>query len=249
MIKNKFLPALLLIAALSLIYTGCKNEDKSQAPPPPKVTVSKPIVRQIVEWDEYTGRLDAVDSVEVRARVSGYLESKHFKEGEIVDKGQLLFVIDPRPFEAALNRAKGELELARAKQNLADSNLARAKKLLDSNAISKEEFDTRKSEAEQAKASLNSAQAVVEEAELNLNFTQVKSPIRGRISRELVTEGNLINGGTSQATLLTTIVSLNPIYCYFEVDENSYLKYADMWNSGSQALSKDESRPVYISLS
>ena len=233
---------------LVFLNSGCKSNEKQQAPPPPKVTVSKPLVREVVEWDEYVGRLEATDSVEVRARVSGYLESIHFDEGEIVDKGQLLFVIDPRPYRAALNRAEGNLEQSRARLDLARSNYERAKKLLDKKIISQEVFDTRSTGLEEARASLQSAQAAVEEAKLNLEFTEVKSPIRGRISREFVTEGNLVNGG-NDGTLLTTIVSLDPIHCYFETDERSVLKYMRLSRNGSRLGSGEAATPVYLSLS
>lgn len=244
--KSCFL-ILTLFISFSIFLTSCGGEPEQQIPPPPQVTVSKPLVREIVEWDEYTGRLDAIDSVEVRARVSGYLQSIHFKEGEIIKKGSLLFVIDPRPFQAALNRAVGERELAVARLKLAQDNLTRARKLLEARAISKEEFDTRASEVDQAKASVESAEAVVEEARLNLEFTEVKAPIRGRISREFVTEGNLINGGTG-GTLLTTIVSLDPIHVYFEADERSVLKYIRLSRSGSRPSSREVENPVYIAL-
>lgn len=242
------IPAVSVLLAFIFLLTGCGEQQEPQAPPPPKVTVSKPLVREVTEWDEYVGRLEATDSVEVRARVSGYLESIHFGEGEIVDKGDLLFIIDPRPFEAALNRAEGELELARARLQLAKSNLARAKKLLDSNAISTEEFDTRSSELEQAEAAVHSATAAVEEATLNLEFTEVKAPISGRVSSEFVTEGNLINGGTG-GTLLTTIVSPDPIYCYFEIDERSLLNYMSVFGQSLRPVSKEDRSPVYIGLS
>lgn len=239
------LPLLLSILVLTL---SCGEEQQQQAPPPPKVTVSNPLVREVTNWDEYVGRLEATDSVEVRARVSGYLESIHFREGDIVEKGDLLFVIDPRPFEAVLNRAKGELELAEARLKLSRSNLSRAQKLLESRAISQEEYDTRASELEQAEATVQSAKAALEEARLNLEFTQVKAPITGRISSEFVTEGNLINGGTG-GTLLTTIVSLDPIYCYFEIDEQSLLNYMQVFGESLRPGSDDEPKPVYIGLS
>ena len=246
---KQFISALtLLLLTLAIIISSCGSNEKPQPPPPPKVTVSKPLYREVTEWDEYVGRLEATDSVEVRARVSGYLQSVHFDEGEIVEKGQLLFVIDPRPFQAALNRAKGEMEQARARLDLAKSNYQRAKKLLDSNIISKETFDTRSTALEEARASWQASQAAVEEARLNLEFTEIKAPIRGRISRELVTEGNLINGG-NDGTLLTTIVSLDPIYCYFETDESSVLKYMRLSRDGNRIGTGVNDTLVYLSLS
>ncbi len=200
----------LLPTLIIFLQIGCGRNEGPVAPPPPKVTVSQPVVREIIEWDEYTGRLEAVDSVEVRARVSGYLESIHFQDGQIVKKGDLLFVIDPRPYQAELDQAEAELELAKARLKLAQDNVVRAKKLLGARAISEEEADTRVSDERVARATVEQAEAAVQAAKLNVEFTQVRAPITGRISRKLVTEGNLINGGTG-GTLLTTIVSLDPI--------------------------------------
>lgn len=237
-----------VLLALTILNTSCGEEQKPQAPPPPAVTVSNPLIREVTEWDEYVGRLESTDSVEVRARVDGYLQSIHFDEGEIVEKGQLLFVIDPRPFEAAFNGAIGELEQAKARLKLARNNLSRAKKLLESRAISQEEYDTRESEVEQAKASVQSAEASVEEARLDLEFTEVKAPITGRVSSEYVTEGNLINGGTG-GTLLTTIVSLDPIYCYFDIDERSLLNYMGAFGKTLRPGSGENTDKVLIGLS
>lgn len=237
------------ILAIVVFASGCgSNEAPQGPPPPPKVTVVNPVLREVVEWDEYVGRIEATDSVEIRARVDGYLESIHFEEGQNVDKGQLLFVIDPRPFEAAVKSARSELELAKAKLKLAESNLARAKKLFNANAVSQEEYDTRASELDQAKATVESRKAALEEAELDLEFTNVKAPISGRISSELVTEGNLIIGGTG-GTLLTTLVSLDPIYCYFEIDERSYLKYVRRFENGLRPGSGESRVDVYMRLS
>jgi RND family efflux transporter MFP subunit len=239
-------PSLFIIAGLILLVTGCKGE-QAPSPPPPKVTVSQPVVREIVEWDEYTGRLEAVESVEVRARVNGYLESIHFQDGQIVKKGDLLFVIDPRPYQAELDRAKAELKLARARLELAINDLARAKKLLSSRAISEEEADTRSSNERVAQATVEQSEAAIQAAKLDVEFTQVRAPITGRISRELVTEGNLINGGTG-GTLLTTIVSLDPIYCYAEADEQAFLKYTRLAQEGKRPSSRQARNPAYLAL-
>ncbi|MCI0453548.1 MAG: efflux RND transporter periplasmic adaptor subunit [Candidatus Dadabacteria bacterium] len=204
-------------------------------------------MRELIEWDEYTGRLEAVESVEVRARVSGYLQSINFKEGAIVKKGNLLFVIDPRPYKAELDRAEAELKVAKARLELAKNDLARAKKLLTVRAISEEEADTRSANVNVAQATLEQAKASVEAARLNVEFTQVTAPITGRISRELVTEGNLINGGTG-GTLLTTIVSLDPIYCYAEADEQAFLKYIRLAREGTRLSSREVQNPAYLAL-
>lgn len=214
----------------------------------PKVTVSHPVVREVIEWDEYTGRIEATESVEVRARVNGYLQSVHFKDGQIVKKGDLLFVIDPRPYQAEVDRVQAELQLAQARLELAKSNYARAQKLLQFRAISQEEADTRAATERQNQESVEAARAAVKAAKLNVEFTRVTAPLTGRISRRLVTEGNLINGGTAQATLLTTIVSMDPIYVYFEADERSYLKYVRLSQNGKGPSSREARNPVYLAL-
>jgi RND family efflux transporter MFP subunit len=237
----------LFLTVMLALQTGCESEQKPPAEPP-KVTVSRPIVQEIIEWDEYTGRLEATETVEVRARVNGYLQSIHFKDGAIVKKGDLLFVIDPRPYQAEVDRVTAELQLAQARLELAKSDYARAQKLLQFRAISQEEADTRAATERQAQESVEAGRAAVEAAQLNLEFTRVTAPITGRISRRLVTEGNLINGGTAQSTLLTTIVSMDPIYVYFEADERSYLKYTRLSQNGKGPGSRGARNPVYLAL-
>jgi len=236
----------LLAAVLVLASCGARP---APTPPPPKVTVVQPVAREITEWDEYTARLDAVDSVEVRPRVSGYLQSIHFLDGAIVKKGDLLFLIDPRPYEAALHRAEADAELAKSRLALARKNFARAKDLLASHAISQEESDIRESNVRQAEASVEEAEAAVDAAKLDVEFTHVSAPVGGRVGRKLVTEGNLINGGVgTQGTLLTTIVSLDPIYAYFEADEASLLKYDRLARSGQRRSSREYKNPVHVAL-
>jgi multidrug efflux pump subunit AcrA (membrane-fusion protein) len=181
-------------------WTPANKDQPASSASLPKVTISRPVVREIIEWDEYTGRLEATESVEVRARVNGYLQSIHFKDGAIVKKGDLLFVIDPRPYQAELDRVTAELQLAQARLELAKSDHARAQKLLQFRAISQEEADTRAATERQAQESVEAGRAAVKAAKLNVEFTRVTTPITGRISRKLVTEGNLINGGTAEAT-------------------------------------------------
>lgn len=242
--RHAIFPVFIMTLALQ---TACQSP-QTPSPAPPKVTVSRPIVQEIIEWDEYTGRLEATENVEVRARVSGYLQSIHFNDGAIVKKGDLLFVIDPRPYQAEADRVRAELQLAEARLELAKSDYARAQKLLQFRAISQEEADTRAATERQAQESVAAGQAAVKAVSLNVEFTRVTAPITGRISRRLVTEGNLINGGTAESTLLTTIVSMDPIYVYFEADERSYLKYVRLSQNGKRPSSRDARNPVYLAL-
>ena len=192
---------------------------------PPSVKIAQPLAQDVTEWDEYTGRIEAVSSVDVRARVSGYLEKVNFKAGEMVKKGDLLFLIDPKPFTAQLNYAEAELERAKAKRELAKNDLVRAESLFRGKAISEEEYDARSKGLREAVATVNSAEANVYTARLNLDFTKIRAPIDGQIGRELITEGNLVSGGGGDATRLTFIVSTNPVYVYVDADERSVLKY------------------------
>ena len=240
---------LCMLTGWCILLNACQQQQASAPPPPPpKVTVSQPVVREVVEWDDFTGRLEAVESVEVRARVSGYLQSLHFTDGAIVKKGALLFVIDPRPYQAELNRTKASLEQAIARHERTQKDFARAQQLVKSRAISEEEVDTRGADQREARESVQAARAAVEATRLNVEFTEVRAPISGRIGRHLVTQGNLINGGTAESTLLTTIVSLDPIFCYFEADERSYLKYVRLSRTGERPSSRDVRNPAYLAL-
>lgn len=220
------------VVTVGLLAVGCSKSNQSMTPPPPAVTANQPSQREVVEWDEYPGRLDAVDAVEVRARVSGYLQSIHFKEGAEVKKGDLLFVIDPRQYQAELDRAEADLRQAETRFELASNDQARAERLLKSKAISEEEADSRNKAKQEAGAAIQSAQASVENAKLNVEYTHITAPIDGRISRKMITEGNLVNGNQGQSTLLTTIVSLDPIYCYFDAPEPAVLKYQRLAREG-----------------
>ena len=217
----------LFICTLVLMACGSKNDNtanKAQMPVP-NVKIAQPLTQDVTEWDDYTGRIEAVSSVDVRARVSGYLEKVNFKAGEQVNKGDLLFQIDPEPFTAQLNFAEAELARAKAKHELAKNDLERAKRLFSGKAISEEEHDARTKGSQETLAAVQSAEANKVTAKLNLEFTKIRAPIDGRIGRELITEGNLVGGGGADATLLTFIVSVNPIYVYVDVDERSALKY------------------------
>lgn len=235
--------------AISVAFSGCDHKSESPKSAPPVVYVTPAISKKIVEWDEYTGRLASTDRVEVRARVSGYLESVHFKDGQTVKEGDLLFVIDPRPYQAKYDRAVGGLRQADAKLKLAQLNDQRTAKLSANKVISQEEIDSRRNELLQAQAAFEAAKADADEAKLALDFTRVTAPISGRIDRKLVTEGNLIRGSdTGDPTLLTTIVSLDPIYCYFEVDERSMLKYQRLDREGKRPSSRRVANPVQLQL-
>jgi RND family efflux transporter MFP subunit len=236
-----------LVVAL-LCGLGC-GARKATEPPPPKVKVAQPLNREVTEWDEYTARLEAVDSVEIRPRVSGYLQSIHFQDGGIVHKGDLLFSIDPRPYQAALRRAAADVDLRKSRLALTEKNFHRGEDLLSKNAISKEDADVRQSDLRQAQASLDEAQGALDAAALDVEFTEVRAPVSGRVGRKLVTEGNLITGGVGQqGTLLTTIVSLDPIYAYFDADEGALLKYTRLAKSGQRPSSRDYKNPVQIGL-
>lgn len=230
------------------LFAGCRPAAPLPPHPPNDVTVAHPLAREVVEWDVYTGRLQAIDSVEVRSRVSGYLESIHFQDGTIVEKDDLLFVIDPRPFEAVLRVAKAELARAQARLDLARNDLKRAETLLADNAISTEDYDTRSKTVQQSAAEVEAAQAEIQRAELDVEFTHVRAPVRGRASRNFVSEGNLISGGTAGSTLLTTIVSLDPVYCYFDVSERAMLKYTRLDLAGARSSSRHAPNPVFIGL-
>ncbi len=260
------------------------------APPTAEVVVAQPITKRIVEWDEYTGRLEPTEFVEVRARVGGYLQEIHFVEGQIVRQGDLLCVIDPRPYASAVRReeaavretraqlgqAESELARSQAEKKEADARLAlesqrfhRARQLVGGNTITKEDYDIRESALAQAQAlaesadanivttraaievavaAVGAAEASLDSANIQLNYTQVKAPVSGRVSNRAVTEGNLISGGAADSTLLTTIVSLDPIHVTFDADEAAFLKYQRLAAEGTRASSRDAKNPVYLAL-
>ncbi|MGL4511493.1 MAG: efflux RND transporter periplasmic adaptor subunit [Lacipirellulaceae bacterium] len=292
MVRLRTLALFTPAALVSLWLSGCSKPGGGPPPGggPVKVTVAKPLVRDVVEWDSYTGRLDAIESVEVRARVSGYLESHHFAEGQVVEPGQLLFVIDPRPFEAALAQAEAaqaeaeaqyrsaeavtrqreaDREQTVARADLAAARLKRSRPLAPSGAISEDELDVLVSEAREAEAAtfaadaaiesaragvaaaeaaIATARAAVDAAQLDLSYTRITAPVRGRVSDRRVTEGNLVSGGSIGSTLLTTIVSLDPIHCNFDADERALLKYTRLAKSGDRESSREAKNPVFAAL-
>lgn len=220
---------LLAVAVLLLPLSACDKAQQAGNTPgarvAPKVKIAQPISKEVTEWDEYTGRIEAVDAVEVRARVSGYLEKVNFSAGAKVKKGELLFLIDPKPFKAQLAFAEAELERAKAKLELAKNDLTRAENLFKAKAISGEEYDARHKGLREVGAAVAAATAQVDSARLNLQFTEVRAPVDGRISREYITAGNLVNGGGADATRLASLVSTDPVYMYADVDERALLQY------------------------
>lgn len=219
----------ILLLVLTILLVGCKSDaTPTELPQPTQVTAAAAIERGVSDWDEFTGRLEAVETVDVRPRVTGYIDSVHFEEGGLVKKGQLLFSIDPRPYRAELAKADAELARAQAQVELSHSLAARAESLVGVRAISQEAYEQRRNAVREAEANVDAARAAVSAVRLNLDYTQIISPINGRIGRAQVTAGNLVTGGPNAATLLATVVSVDPMYVTFEGDERVFLKYADL---------------------
>jgi len=220
--------------ALATLVAACgQNQQQQAGPPPAGVTVAKPVQRQVTDHDEYVGRFTAVDSVEVRARVSGSLDAVHFKDGQIVKQGDLLFTIDKRPFQNALDQARATLAQARSNLIFAEADLQRGQQLVKEKTITDQTFEQRAQAARNAQAAVSGAEAALRQAELNLGFTELRAPIEGRIGDRRVSPGNLVTGGTAgNTTLLATIVSTDPIYFEFTFDEASFLRYERMAASG-----------------
>ena len=221
-------PSLIAAAAGVTILTGCRSEPPVQPPAAPAVTVAPVETREVVEWDEFTGRTEAVETVEVRPRVSGYIEEVRFRSGEIVNKGDVLFAVDARWHQADFDRANAEYERARARFQNAEREANRATQLLKNNVISTEEAEARQTRLEEAKAGLLATEAARDTARLDLEHTHVRAPITGRVRRELVTVGNYVSGIAGNATMLTTVVSVDPVYVYADVDENTLLKFNEL---------------------
>jgi multidrug efflux system membrane fusion protein len=236
----------LLLMAPAL--AGCSGKPAASSPPPPAVTVARPLQKMITEWDEYTGRFTAVETVEVRARVSGFIDSVHINEGQMVKQGDLLFVIDQRPFNLAVDQAKADLERAQAKLEIASLDVQRATSLVGSQALTTREFDTRKSTERDATGQVSGAQAALKQAQLNLEWSEVRAPISGRISDRRVDAGNLITGGQTDATLLTVIVSIDPIHFIFDGAEADFLRYLRLAATGARPSSRDVQNPVSVRL-
>jgi RND family efflux transporter MFP subunit len=239
-----------LVLALTTLVAGCgEGQKQAGAPPPPAVTVATPIKRTLSDFDEYVGRFVAVDSVEVRARVSGYLDSVHFKDGQVVKKGDLLFTIDKRSFQNAADQARAALTQAKSNLAFTKSDLERGQSLVTQKTITEQTFEQRSQAFRNAQASVSGAEAALRQAELDLDFTELRAPIDGRIGDRRVSPGNLVTGGTAgNTTLLATIVSTNPIRFEFTFDEASYLRYERLSKEGSDVASRGGGVQVALKL-
>ena len=239
---------LLGLLALALAACSQKQAQTTGGHPPPAVTVANPLEKEVIEWDEFTGRFESVDTVEVRARISGFLNEVKFTDGAIVKKGDLLFVIDPRPFQRILDKDRAALQGAKVQVEFAQKDLDRAKPLMVNATISQQVFDQRTQAVRAAEANVLSAEASVRSSELDVEFTRISSPVTGRISRKLVSEGNYLTGGSGSGTLLTTIVSIDPIYFYFDVSEADFLKYQRLGSVMMQPVAHIAEVPVELAL-
>jgi membrane fusion protein, multidrug efflux system len=238
------------LSLVAIALAACsKAQDQPAAPPPPAVTVATPTVRTVTDWDEFVGRFEAIHQVQIRPRVGGFVDSIDFKDGTIVKAGDLLYVIDPRPYTASLLQAQGQLADAKAKVDLAERELSRATELVRTNAVSEAAVDQRRQQSQAAQAAVLQAEGALKRAELDVSFTNVTAPIAGRISRHLVSVGNLVQGGEAGATVLTSIVSMDPIHIYFDMDEATYLKNNRLWHEGRRPSSRDTPNAVQIMLS
>ncbi|KLD78052.1 acriflavin resistance protein AcrA [Xanthomonas hyacinthi DSM 19077] len=237
----------LAIALLAAALAACGSKAGEQGPAPPSVGVAPALQKEISQWDEFSGRVEAVEHVDLRPRVSGYIDKVDYVEGQEVKKGEVLFTIDARSYRAELARANAELARARIQSKLSGSEAARAKKLSDQQAISTETWEQRHAAADQADADVLAAQAAVDTARLNLEWTQVRAPIDGRAGRALVTAGNLVSAGDS-ANVLTTLVSLDKVHVYFDADEGTFLRYAQMARKGERPSERDGQLPVQVGL-
>jgi len=235
----------LLALGVLITLAGCNKNAAAPhggMPPPPDVSVATVVSKPVRQWDAFTGRVAATDSVDVRARVSGYIQRIAFKEGDEVKQGDLLFVIDPRPYKAALDNAAAQLDRARASAKLAQAQDQRAQSLIKTGAISHDDYDTRNATLAQANAEVHASEAALATARLNLEFTEVRSPIGGRVGRALLTLGNLVQ---ADQTALTSVVSQDPVYVYFQPDEQTFLRYSELARKGQRANSAN---PVRIGL-
>lgn len=246
------IPIVTRLAAVSLavLIAGCGESQKTaSAPPPPTVTVAPPVKRSVIDYDEYVGRFLSVDAVEVRARVSGYLDRIHFTDGQLVKQGDLLFTIDKRPFQTALDQAKANLAQARANLSFADADLARGVQLVRDKTITEQTFDQRTQAKRVAEASVAAQEAAARQASLDLEFTELRAPVAGRIGDRRVSPGNLVTGGAGgNTTLLATIVSVDPIRFEFTFDEASYLRYERLSQSGKDVAGREGSVVVGVKL-
>ncbi len=230
--------------ALPLLSLLAAAADQAAPPPPPTVTVATPVAKRITEWDEYTGRFVAKQRVEIRARVSGYLDSVHFQEGQLVEAGQLMFVIDQRPFIANVERARANVAQAATQLRVAQLEFERGQRLTASKAMSLETMEERRARRDSAQAEVDAANAALRSVELDLGFTEVRAPMAGRVSDIRIDVGNVISGGSADSTLLTTIVSLDPIEFEIEASESEFMRYTRLESAGKRQSSRDVENPV-----
>jgi len=240
-----------ILVAIAALLSGCDEKQVPQAAAAaaaPPVTVAQPVKRTVTDWDEFTGRFEAVLSVQVRPRVGGFITAVEYRDGAFVKEGDLLYLIDARPFEAVATQAEGQLSDARAKVELAKRELDRALTLQQSQNVADSTVDQRRQALQAARAAEIQAEGVLKAAQLNVEFTHVTAPISGRASRNLVDVGNLVQGSEGNSTILTSIVTLDPIYISFDIDEATYLKYSRLWFEGKRPSSRDNPNPVEVSL-
>ena len=238
-----------LLALATLVASCGESQQKGGAPPPPPVTVAVPLQRTLFDYDEYVGRFTAINSVEVRARVSGYLDGVHFKDGQIVKQGDLLFTIDKRPFQNTLDQARASLTQAKSNQVYTESDLGRGQQMVRDKTITEQTVEQRSQAFRNPQAAVAGAEAAVRQAELDLEFTELRAPVDGRIGDRRVSRGNLVTGGTGgNTTLLATIVSTDPIYFEFTFDEASYLRYERLAKTGSDVASRGAGVQVALKL-
>lgn len=236
------------VSVIALAFGACRKKETPPPAGPIPVNVVVAVEKEVTDWDEFTGRIEAVESVEIRPRVSGYLTEIHFKAGDIVQKGAPLFTIDPRPYQADLNRAAANLEQAEAQLKLAEIDFQRAEQLRKTALISAEAFDQKTASLQQAQAVTRASAAAKETAALNLDFTRIKSPIDGRVSNERITVGNLVQSGTGADGVLTTVVSVDPFYVYVDADENGVLKFIKLHAEGKRKSAREAKVPAFIRL-
>jgi membrane fusion protein, multidrug efflux system len=242
-------PVFALLSALGFPWASAPPVLAQGGPPPaPPVTVASPIAKKVALWDEYTGRFEAVEQVEVRARVSGFIEKVHFRDGQMIKQGDPLFSIDRRPYELTVDASRAEVARTKAQVALAENEVERAEGLTRNQTITVRDLDTRKSNLSVAKAQQAAAEANLKAAQLNLDWTEVKAPISGRISNRRVDAGNLISGGQAGANLLTTIVTLDPIYFVFDASEADYIRYTRLASSGERPSGRESANPVQVRL-
>lgn len=246
------LSARIILMAAGVLAFGATRPALAQEkgpPPAPPVTVAPPLAKRIATWDEYSGRFEAVEAVEVRPRVSGFIDKIHFKDGQLVKAGDLLFTIDAREYRIAVESAEAEIARSDAQVDLGENEVERARPLVKTGAVTERDFDQRSANLNVQRAALQSAQASLKRAQLNLEWTSVTAPVEGRISDRKVDVGNLVTGGTTGTTLLTTIVSQDPIHFIFDASEADYLRYGRLNVSGGRKSSRDEANPVRVRLS